>query len=266
MFFYLSKLFWFVVQPSSVMLFLLLLGIAMLWSRWARSGRLLVLTAGLLLAVTGLSPLGHALILPLEERFARTDLADGAPPDGIIMLGGSQSMSVLEARRVIAVNESAERILETATLARRFPRARIIVSGRSSSMFGEQLSEAGGASAILIGLGIDKERLVLEDRSRNTYQNALFSKEIVRPKPGERWILVTSAHHMPRAMGCFRRAGFEVEPWPVDYRTRGWQDLWTPFPSPSGGWRRTDLAVREWIGLLVYWITGRSATLFPAPE
>jgi uncharacterized SAM-binding protein YcdF (DUF218 family) len=88
---------------------------------------------------------------------------------------------------------------------------------------------------------------------------------IVAPKPNERWLLVTSAYHMPRAVGVFRKAEFPVEAYPVDWRTRGSQDLWRPFDRASDGLRRTDVAVREWTGLLIYWLTGRSSALFPAP-
>jgi uncharacterized SAM-binding protein YcdF (DUF218 family) len=76
---------------------------------------------------------------------------------------------------------------------------------------------------------------------------------------------VTSGYHMPRAMGIFRRAGFPVEAYPVDWRTRGLQDLVRPFTTMGSGLQRADTAAREWVGLLVYWLTGRSAALFPGP-
>jgi uncharacterized SAM-binding protein YcdF (DUF218 family) len=118
---------------------------------------------------------------------------------------------------------------------------------------------------ILESFGIPASRIELEGASRNTHENAVFTRELVRPKPGERWLLVTSAHHMPRSVGSFRRAGFAVEPYPVDWRTRGAPDLARPFGIAAGGLARTDVAVREWVGLLVYWLTGRSSALFPGP-
>ena len=113
--------------------------------------------------------------------------------------------------------------------------------------------------------GLDLRRITFEDRSRNTVENALFSKALVQPKPGERWLLVTSAHHMPRSVGVFRAAGFPVEAFPVDYRTRGAIDLLRPFSTLGDGLRRTDTAMREWVGLLVYRLSGRTEALFPAP-
>jgi uncharacterized SAM-binding protein YcdF (DUF218 family) len=106
---------------------------------------------------------------------------------------------------------------------------------------------------------------MLENRSRNTAENAAFSKALVAPKPGERWLLVTSAMHMPRAIGAFREAGFPVEAYPVDYQTNGWQDLRNVFGSLSGGLGQLDGALHEWIGLIAYRLTGKSSALFPGP-
>jgi uncharacterized SAM-binding protein YcdF (DUF218 family) len=93
----------------------------------------------------------------------------------------------------------------------------------------------------------------------------VFTRDLVKPKPHERWLLVTSAHHMPRAVGAFRRAGFRIEAYPVDWRTRGTRDLATAFGTAAAGLARTDVAVREWAGLFAYWLTDRSSELFPAP-
>jgi uncharacterized SAM-binding protein YcdF (DUF218 family) len=100
---------------------------------------------------------------------------------------------------------------------------------------------------------------------RDTYENALFTARILDPKPGERWLLVTSAWHMPRAMGCFRRAGFAVEAWPVDYRTPGRLEPMRFHSSIPEGLRRIDFVVREYIGLAVYYLAGRTEALLPAP-
>ncbi len=266
MFFYLSKVVWFILQPSSVVLIILLIGTAMLWSRWARMGRRVVLLAGILLVVIGVSPAGHALILPLEERFARADVTSGPPIDGIIVLGGTQNMSVSGSRDAIALNESGERLVEAAALAHRFPNAKVLLTGESSAFLKSKSSEAEGAANLLESLGIKPDRFVLETRAKNTFQNAKYSAGLMeQDKKDSRWLLITSANHMPRAMGVFRAAGVRVEPWPVDYRTRGSTDIWLFFHRPSEGWRRMDLAVREWVGLVVYWMTGRTQTLFPAP-
>ena len=258
-----AKVTWFVVQPSSLLLLLALTSIVMLWTRFAATGRRIALVAALLFLVAGLSPLGHLLILPLEERFARVELTADAQPTGIIVLGGAQDTLVSAARGVVALNEAAERIVEGVVLARRFPGAKLVFSGGSRRLFYTGAREAEAAAALFRNLGIDGRRFLLENRARDTYENALFTRDLVKPSVGERWLLVTSAAHMPRAMGCFRKVGFAVLPWPVDYRTRGIQDVGRFFDKPSGGLRRVDAATREWAGLAVYYLTGRTSALFP---
>ncbi len=269
MFFYLAKGLWFIAQPSCFIAFLALLGAILVWTVYARWGRRIVGLATALLLIAGLSPLGNALILPLEERFARANLDLPPPPTGIIMLGGAEDRIVGYARGVPALNEAAERVYEAVLLAKRFPEAKIAFSGGNTAMFYASDSEAAGAGVLLTGLGIAPDRLILEDKARDTYENASFLKTELERRgllgPGTRWLLLTSAYHMPRAMGVFREVGLAVEPWPVDYRTRGWADLTRPFDKVSEGLRRVDIATREWVGLVVYRLAGRSNALFPAP-
>ena len=162
------------------------------------------------------------------------------------------------------LNEAAERLVVVPELARRYPNARVLFSGGTGALR-SGTAEAKVAARLLENLGVARSRITLEDRSRNTLENAVFSKMIIQPKSGDRWLLVTSAYHMPRAIGVFRKAGFPVEPYPVDWRTRGAEDAVRPFATMSDGLQRTDTAVHEWIGLLVYWLTGRSSELFPGP-
>jgi len=264
MFFVLAKIFGFFALPSNILISLGLIGIVLMPTRHARAGRRLAVTALLLLAIAGLSPLGNALILPLEERFPPWDSARGAPT-GIISLGGALDTIVSEPRGEVALNEAAERMTAVAELARRYPDARIVFSGGSGRLIYDGVTEASLAARLFESFGIARERVMLEDRSRDTDENARFTRELVQPKPGERWLLVTSAHHMPRSMGVFRAAGFPVEAFPVDYRTRGAADLLRPFSNVGDGLRRTDTAAREWVGLAAYRLTGRTNELFPAP-
>lgn len=264
MFFVLAKVLGFFALPSNVFISFGVIGILLMATRFARAGRRLAVTALILFAIAGLSPLGNAIILPLEERFPPWDAARGAPA-GIISLGGALDTVVSPARGEVALNEAAERMTAIAELARRYPDARIVFTGGSGRIVYDGVSEAELAARLFASFGIAKERITLEDRSRDTTENAAFTKELVKPKPGERWLLVTSAHHMPRSVGVFRAAGFPVEAFPVDYRTRGAVDLLRPFSNVGDGLRRTDTAMREWAGLAVYRLSGRTAELFPAP-
>jgi uncharacterized SAM-binding protein YcdF (DUF218 family) len=267
MFFPLTKTLGFFALPSNLLITLGLLGAVMLMTRYARLGRRLLVVSVLLIGVVGLSPLGNLLILPLEQRFPPWDAARGSP-DGIVVLGGSIDPELSLTRGDVSLNESAERLTAVAELARRYPQARIVFSGGNGGLIIREGSEAEFALNLFHSFGIDPARITAEDRSRNTFENAVFSRQLTVSKSGERWLLVTSAYHMPRSIAVFRRVGFDVEAYPVDYRTRGWIDAIVPFPFESigEGLRRTDTAMREWIGLLAYWVTGRSSALFPGPR
>ncbi|MGB0084688.1 MAG: YdcF family protein, partial [Rhodomicrobiaceae bacterium] len=204
-----------------------------------------------------LTPLANAMLLSLEQQYSRPAPTDSDRVDGMIVLGGMIDSLVSVARNEVALNEAAERLTEAAALARRYPGARIVISGGDGSLVYRSTDEAGIAKRFLTQIGIDPARITLETRSRNTWQNAVFTKKLIAPKPGERWLLITSAFHMPRAMGCFRAAGFDVIAWPVDFRTRGLEDLLRFSSGASGAWSDIDLAANEWVGYLAYWITGR---------
>ena len=263
MFFLLSKTAGFFALPSNLFMSIGIAGIVLLCTRFVRFASWLVVTSLVLFAVVGLSPLGYALLLPLEQRFPPWDPSRG-PPDGIVVLGGSILPDVSAARGVVKLDDAAERITATVELARRYPNARIIFSGGSAALMFDQPPEAPFAVKELEALGVARERITAEEQSRNTVENAVFSRLIANPKPGERWLLVTSAFHMPRAMGVFRAAGFPVEAYAVDWRTRGPVDLLKLSSSLSEGLTRTDTAVHEWVGLVAYRLTGRTNELFPA--
>lgn len=260
--FALGKVLGFFALPSNALFFITALGVALQFTRLARAGRRLALLGAVLLAIAGYSPLGNALMLSLEQRFPPWDGLRGAP-DGIVMLGGAINPAVSAARGGAALNEAAERFTVLADLARRYPKARLMFSGGDGSLTGSGPTEAAHALPLLESLGIPRERIELESGSRNTFENATMSKALANPKLGERWLLVTSAHHMPRAIACFRTAGFPVEAYPVDWRTRGESDLATPFRALSAGLARTDAAIHEWVGLVGYRIMGRTAELLP---
>jgi uncharacterized SAM-binding protein YcdF (DUF218 family) len=216
------------------------------------------------LFVCGLTPVSEALIMPLENRFPRPDLTRGGPIAGIIILGGAEDARANPPRELAGLNEAAERMTEAVALARRFPEARIVFTGGTAAVLTAELPEAATMGRLLEALGVARERTMLEERSRDTYENALFTKRLINPAPGQRWLLITSGWHMPRAMGCFRQAGFPVEPWPVDYRTSGRLELVFNAAIPDG-LRRLDFIMKEYVGLVVYYLAGRTSALLPGP-
>ena len=263
MFFILSKTATYLLQPSNLLIVLGLAGLALTATRWRRAGKGLALFCLVLLLAAGILPVGTLLLGPLESRFPPWDAARGAP-DGIVVLGGGIGADISRDRGEPVVNSSAARVIALAKLARQFPSARVVYSGGSADLLPNGAKEADVLGPLLDDFGVPRARVTLESRSRNTAENAVFSKALADPKPGERWLLVTSASHMPRAIGCFRRAGFAVEAYPVDWRTYRHPRFY-PSLSPVDGLQRTDFAVHEWLGLLTYWATGRTSALLPGP-
>ena len=265
MFFALSKTLGIMLLPTNFLIDLGLAGAVLLFTRLASLGRRLVTVSLVLLAVFGFSPLSSLLLYPLEQRFPPWDDTRGAP-DGIIVLGGSIDPELSAAREVTVFKGSVDRIVAGAALAHRYPNARIVFSGGSANLVSDDSAkEADYAASVFESLGIPKSRLTMERRSRNTQENAEFSKALVAPKPGERWLLVTSAYHMPRSIGVFRKAGFAVEPYPADWHTGGRIDRLGFSIFASEGLDRTDSALREWMGLAAYRISGKTDAFFPGP-
>ncbi len=261
--FYFSKIFWFLVQPLNLAIFLLALSLLVGWFGWRKLGGFSALVSFLILALSAWTSLGALMLHPLEERFQRPPLPDKVA--GIIVLGGGFEGAINLARGGYEINSGGDRFLEAAVLARRYPDAKVAVSGGIGTLVLDGEGDAETAPKLFEALGIPASRLILETESRNTYENVDNLRKLVTPDQDETWLLVTSAYHMPRAVGVFREADFAVEAYPVDWRTRGSIDALRPFFTLGDGIRRTDTAVREWVGLAVYWISGRSSELFPGP-
>lgn len=265
MFFALSKIVWFLLAPSNLLPLLIALGLLLAaLTRLRRSGLALAGIACAGLFILGMSPLASVAMRTLEERFPIPQDIPGEVR-GIIILGGSQDPDASMNLGQPVLNEAAERLVVGLELARRHQESRVLISGGSGALLGEEFTEAQAGAALLESLGLDPARILIEERSRNTHENAVYSREIAQPQPGETWLLVTSAFHMPRSVGVFRQAGFEAIPYPVDFRTIGRDGPLPGFSTISDGLRRFDVAAREFVGLVAYRLTGRTDALFPAP-
>jgi uncharacterized SAM-binding protein YcdF (DUF218 family) len=259
-----GKVVFLVLQPSNLLLLTALLGLlaTALRRRW---GNRLLASAILAIALCTALPVGDWLTLPLEDRFpAPVDYP--AKVDGIVVLGGGVDAALSEARGQPSFRETMERFAAIPELARRFPRARIVFTGGVSwTARGASLSEADVIALFLRRQGLPDGRVILEGRSRSTRDNALLARPLAQPAPGERWLLVTSALHMPRSIGVFRRAGWpEMQPWPVDYRTTGSLGA-LDVPRMGARLAELDQAAYEWYGLIYYRLLGYTDALFPGP-
>jgi uncharacterized SAM-binding protein YcdF (DUF218 family) len=255
----LSKIFGILSEPGNVLVALLALGVFSGWLGWRR-GRTLVAAVTIAFVAIAVLPVGEWAIAPLEDRFPQPAMPSHV--DGIILLGGAVSLPLTRAHGEVALNRHAERITETMALARAYPEARVLISGGDPGLFPGGPTEAMVMRSLLLSLGLGEDRMLLEQHSRNTYENAVDSKLIADPRPGQTWLLVTSSFHMPRAIGCFRVAGFDVRPYPVDYQVgnRALLDF-----NVRTELDLLDLAWHEWAGLVAYRLLGRTDSLFPAP-
>lgn len=264
MFFVLSKVLAFLLVPSNVILGIGFTGVLLLVTRFRRAGVRLMAASLLLLLIVGITPIGIALIAVLENRFPAG--SEGGPAiTGIIVLGGPIDSRMTTLRGTLSITGEVERLIEGAALARRHPLAKLVFTGGDPSLFGNDPPEAVYAAQLFEQLGVPRDRIVLEDKSRNTAENAEFTRKLLDPKPGERWLLVTSAAHMPRAVGSFRKAGFAVEPFPVDWTTPPNPSLWRLSRNLMGGLGALNAAAHEIVGLAAYRATGRTSELFPGP-
>jgi uncharacterized SAM-binding protein YcdF (DUF218 family) len=235
MIYHVSKVLWLIAAPTSALV--LISATAALWAVVGSNCAVwLAAAAACGLAIGAFTPIGVALLVPLEYRFPFSPPDSQAHPDGIIVLGGSSL------RGIDAVE----------ALSRDYPEARIIFSGYSTTTV-----------ARYARLGGDPARVYVESRPRTTFEDAQYSAALLKPKPSERWLLVTLALHMPRAVGCFRAAGFQVKPYPIGL-SAPWH-LFAPYATGSMAFFYLDSAAKEWIGLIAYRLMGRTDALFPGP-
>jgi len=250
----LSKIGWLFAEPSKLLLLAALAG-----TLAGRRGRGLAVAALGLIAVLAIVPVGGLMLSQLEATFPPLQAPERL--DGVIVIGGALDAPAFDAHPASGFSPGFGRLYEAARLAKAHPEARLLdVGGPTPPPPGR--AEADEAADVLVALGIPRERIEIERHSRNTYENAVDAAAMAHPKAGQRWALVTSAFHMPRAVGCFRAAGFEVVADPVDYR-------WSPPPGVgfdvTGGLADFDLAAHEYFGLVSYRWLGRTSAWWPGP-
>ena len=260
MLYWISKAAWRLAEPDNLLLLVALLGLASTLVGWRRLGLGALTIALVAMLCIATLPVGAAMLGSLEARFPEPRI-DG-PIDGIVVLGGALNPEAYFAHPGSGLNSAAARIIEAARLAKVYPTARIVYSGGPRPSEAPDVNEGEAARNLLVALGVDRARVTLELESRNTYENAREAARLVEPRPGARWLLVTSAFHMPRAVACFRAVGFPVTAFPVDFKYRQREKIGFDFAS---GLADLDLAAHEWVGLVAYRLLGRTLELAPGP-
>ncbi len=261
----LSKVAGTLLTPGMLLAIGLAIGTGLLWTRrhWRRGRAVLTAILAVLLVLLA-TPLQPSLTGALEDRFP-ADPVLPARIDGIVVLGGAIDPFISRDRRRVSLNDAAERLTAAVSLAKAHPEARVLYTGGSADPWHPEATEAPYAAALLTDLGVAPDRLLLEDKSRNTYENALFSRPLAAPLAGQTWLLVTSAYHMPRAVGVFRRMNWPVIAYPVDYQSAG-EMAWANMDLPVQRFRLLVQAVHEWVGLAYYRLRGWTDRLFPGPD
>jgi uncharacterized SAM-binding protein YcdF (DUF218 family) len=255
MFFVMSKLFWLIFAPLTFITLLICVGGAL---RRLRAGRMLCGTGIVLLALLGFLPIGHDMLATLENKFP--EMANFPKKvDGIIVLGGAIELRTSVARHQVQLNENAPRITEMIYLAKLYPDAKIVFTGGDGNLSKTSSNESIELYNLLKDIGFNPSRILFEGESRNTFENMQFSKDLVKPKEGETWILVTSAYHMPRSYAIFTSNGWNVLPYTAGYFTDGTLRF-TPNLEVLGNMYKFQVAAKEIIGIMAYTLTGKIKT------
>ena len=254
--FYLSKLSAFLVQPLTwvVMLLVLALAISVVRPRLS-SVRAALASALVLLLLIGWTPLSNAALRSLEDSYQPPE-GDLSRFTGMIVLGGAFGTDDGRSHGQIALGCAGERVVVPVPIMNQYPRMRLLFTGGEAALFPRGQPEAAAARRYFERMGLDPSRLIYEEASRNTFENAEMSARVSGVDTKAPWLLVTSASHMPRAMGTFVRAGWNVTAYPVDYVSA----VDTPLLSYSlaAGVDAWQVALREFVGLFVYRVTGRT--------
>jgi len=263
LFFIISKLAWALLSPSNLIVILIALAtIQLVRNKITAAKKILIPTA--MVSIFLLSyPVSDYLMQPLENRFSKPAVLPSTI-DGIIILGGGEDLKLSISWNSMEVGGAGDRFIGAAFLAKHYPNAPVIFSGDSGLLNFNHITTGGDIAAkLLTTVGIDKDRLIIESKSRNTHENFMLLKNKL-PTIDGRYLLVTSAYHMPRSVGIARQQNINVIAYPVDYYSnkaefRQWDfSLFEHLEVLEPAWR-------EWIGLTVYYWTGKTADWFPSP-
>jgi uncharacterized SAM-binding protein YcdF (DUF218 family) len=252
----------FFLVPSNFLASTAVIGLLLMVLRF-RLGAIVAALSLAAIAVAALSPLGNALLTPLDQRFPAAVYPAGL--HGIIVLGGSYDRTRHSDLSTIVLEDDTEPLALLAHLGHRYPEAKIVFSGNGTDTLTPEVSESDFVKPYLESFGIASERIVVEDKSRTTAESAQLAAQLLHPTSSSQWLLVTFGHRMPRAMGAFRKAGFNVSAFPAGLRTKAWSDMWSPEKTAANNLRHLDIAVHEWLALVYYKLKGYSDDWFAGP-
>lgn len=254
-FFWISKLAWFLVAPQNLLVLLLIIGTILLWKQRIKPAKRVFTFLSLIVLIIGLFPVGEWLLYPLESKYKVNPELEQV--DGIIVLSGSIDATRSAMWQQTVVNGSAERVLASLALVKKYPNAKLVYTGGSGKLTDQKHKAADAALELYKEHGLDTSKIIFEREARNTSENVIFTKKLVNPTKDEKWLLVTTAWHMPRSVAIFCKSEWPVIPYPVDFRTKPEKLLRISW-SFSGHLSNLNIGVKEWLGRFAYSITGKS--------
>lgn len=263
-FFWISKIFWMLFSPDILLVFLLILGLFLLWIKAYKKAVFLLTVLIVSIVAMTILPVGAWLLYPLEKKFLpKKNLPESI--DGIIVLGGAENIFNSIYWDQVELNKAAERYFAFIHLIKKYPLARPVFTGGTGSMSHQEYKGAHVARRLFKEQGLDISNIIFESQSKNTFENAVFTYKLINPKPDEKWILITTASHMPRSVGVFSKVGWDVIPYSVDHNIYP-DNLFKMTLNFSRNLNQFKAATKEWLGLTAYYITGKTSHLFPKPS
>lgn len=255
LFFWISKLAWLFIAPDSLFVLLFVFGTLLLWKnklKWSK--RIFTFLCAIVLFI-GFFPIGDWILYPLESKYKVNPELKHV--DGIIVLSGAINPERTRLWNQTVINDSSERLFAFIALSKKYPEARLVYTGGSGDITNQHDKHADVAARLFREQGLDTTKIAFESESRNTSESSILTKKIVNPQKDEKWVLITTAWHMPRSIGIFCKADWLVIPYPVDFRTKP-DKLFRIEWSFSGHLSQLKIGIKEWLGVLVYSVTGKS--------
>lgn len=261
LFFLISKIVWLLLSPDSLLLILILLTLVLLYIGKNKQAKILLTTISGILIILSFFSIGEWLLYPLETRFPTNPLLP-QQIDGIIVLSGAEDPLLSSVWDQVELGAASERDLTFLSLAKKYPTAKLVFTGGTGSLINQEYKAADVAKKLFKQQGFDTTRILFERESRNTYENVVYSKNLVKSIKNENWILITTSWHMPRSVGIFCKAGWPVIPYPVDHQTNK-DNLFRISFNLLSNLQTLKIAIKEGLGLFAYYLSGKTDSFFP---
>ena len=258
--FYLSKILWLIFNPFNIFIFVTLLSIFLYFVKLRGLSLIIFLINFVFIALISFLPIGSYLIYNIEKEY-HSYIKPPEKVDGILILGGATNPLFFNEYNQISLNGSAERLVESVMIIKKFDKAKVIFSGGSGIINRPDLGHSQVAKSFYKKIGIEINQIIFEDQSRNTYENIIYSKKIANPKINENWLLITSASHMKRALLIADKHNWKLIPYAVDFKNiKNFKFI--PNLKLLKNLNTFQQGSHEWLGLISYYLMGRTTKVF----